>query len=79
MPRSQPAPSVQQHAYDSVPTHLERFGAASCAPPPRSRQGGYFFCVNLRSCLNDEIFSGVRSLNCAGPGTAPNLIPESPE
>eukprot|EP00969_Alexandrium_andersonii_P078849 3477159-Alexandrium_andersonii.AAC.1 len=36
-----PVPVVEQQTHSSVPTRLERSGAVSCAPPPRSPWGGY--------------------------------------
>eukprot|EP00969_Alexandrium_andersonii_P216586 9566503-Alexandrium_andersonii.AAC.1 len=41
---------------------------------------GSEMCIRDRSALpNIQIASGVRSLNCAGPGAASILAPEAPE
>eukprot|EP00969_Alexandrium_andersonii_P087580 3864016-Alexandrium_andersonii.AAC.1 len=47
-------------------SNFKHISAASRASPPRGP----------RTC---NIASGVRSLNCAGPGTTSTLVPEAPE
>eukprot|EP00969_Alexandrium_andersonii_P093470 4128088-Alexandrium_andersonii.AAC.1 len=57
-----------------MPPRGKRVKLGSRAPVPKDFRG-----LGSSNCRTCNIASGVRSLNCAGPGAASKLIPEAPE